>query len=83
MTVDDPPMMTRPNQTFNAGLVLGTLLRAGLHAEPLYDERGDYTTRLWLSIFDGEDGVSELRVLIEVDPQPGIVLPSQRTGDIP
>jgi hypothetical protein len=57
----------RLSRIFEAGLVMGTLLRAGLHPEPVLDEAGNYTTRIWLPIFDATDlERSELRVLIEI-----------------
>jgi hypothetical protein len=48
---------------YSAGLVMGTLLKAGLHPD-LVIEEGNYTTRIWIPIHEDEGG--QLRVLIEV-----------------
>jgi hypothetical protein len=63
------------NTIFNTGLVLGTLLKHGIEAEPEIDGDGNYTTQIWIPILKDEEGRSELRVLIEVVGAPAATDP--------
>ena len=72
------------NSLFNTGLVIGTMLRNGLHPEPILDAKGNYTNRISIPIFEGDEGVQELRVIVTVQGaldasnQPTTTLPSVR-----
>jgi hypothetical protein len=70
------------NSLFNAGLVIGSMLRHGMNPEPILDTKGNYTNRISIPIFENDEGVRELRVIVVVEGALG-AQPDQPTALIP
>lgn len=62
-------MRLDPNIALHTGLVLGTLLKHGVEAEPVLDRNGDYTEEITIPtfVFNNDEGERRtLRVRIQI-----------------